>query len=284
MPPLELYQSIDWPVIVLLAAMIPVGQSFSDTGAADVAAQWLTEHLSHFSLFAALAVMTLATAIFSMFLNNVACAIVMGPVGIHVAEALGAPVDAFLLAVMIGCSSDFLTPIGHQNNLLVMGPGGYRFSDYPRLGGVMLVLVILTRPMCCRGFTADPRKGPSFRAGWLRPAACGARRRVHAGPTRQDHQRRLAGLDRPHNHAFGRRIGEGVYGPHLEGACGFTEVDKQVAQPVGAVNDGDFPRSRTALSRKAHQPASPASAIQAPLWTAMAREGRAHRRRKADWR
>jgi di/tricarboxylate transporter len=143
-PPLEIYRSIDWPVIVLLAAMIPVGQSFSETGAADQAAMWLTDHMRELNLFWALAVMTLATAIFSMFLNNVACAVVMGPVGINVAQALGAPVDAFLLAVLIGSSSDFLTPIGHQNNLLVMGPGGYKFSDYPRLGVVMLIIVIVT--------------------------------------------------------------------------------------------------------------------------------------------
>lgn len=140
----EVYRSIDWPVIVLLAAMIPVGRSFGDSGASEIAAQWLGSTLGDMSLFWALAAMTLATALFSMFLNNVACAIVMGPVAIQAAQAMDAPPDAFLLAVLIGSSSDFLTPIGHQNNLLVMGPGGYRFLDYPRIGLLMMAVVVLT--------------------------------------------------------------------------------------------------------------------------------------------
>lgn len=143
-PPLEIYRSIDWPVIVLLGAMIPVGRSFDATGAADIVAGWLTLALGDMSLFWGIAVLTAATAVFSMFLNNVATAVVMGPVAITAANALDVPVDAFLLAVLIGTSSDFLTPIGHQNNLLVMGPGGYRFIDYPRIGFLMLILVVLT--------------------------------------------------------------------------------------------------------------------------------------------
>ncbi len=144
LPADEVYRSIDWPVIVLLGAMIPVGKSFGDSGASEIAAAWLSHAMGDMSLFWALAAMTLATAIFSMFLNNVATAIVMGPVAMQAAVALGAPPDAFLLAVLIGASSDFLTPIGHQNNLLVMGPGGYRFLDYPRIGLLMMVLVVLT--------------------------------------------------------------------------------------------------------------------------------------------
>ncbi|ATQ44920.1 citrate transporter [Caulobacter mirabilis] len=144
LPADEVYRSIDWPVIVLLGAMIPVGKSFGDSGASEIAAAWLSHAMGDMTLFWALAAMTLATAIFSMFLNNVATAIVMGPVAMQAAVALGAPPDAFLLAVLIGASSDFLTPIGHQNNLLVMGPGGYRFLDYPRIGLLMMVLVVLT--------------------------------------------------------------------------------------------------------------------------------------------
>lgn len=144
LPTEEVYRSIDWPVIVLLGAMIPVGKSFGDSGASEIAAAWLSHAMGDMTLFWALAAMTLATALFSMFLNNVATAIVMGPVAMQAAVALGAPPDAFLLAVLIGASSDFLTPIGHQNNLLVMGPGGYRFLDYPRIGFLMMVLVVLT--------------------------------------------------------------------------------------------------------------------------------------------
>ncbi len=143
-PAADIYRSIDWPVIVLLGAMIPVGRSFGDSGASAVAAQWLGGAMGGMTLFWALAVMTLATALFSMFLNNVATAVVMGPVAIHAAHMLDAPPDAFLLAVLVGASSDFLTPIGHHNNTLVMGPGGYRFLDYPRIGGLLMVIVVLT--------------------------------------------------------------------------------------------------------------------------------------------
>ena len=80
--------------------------------------------------------------ILSIFLNNVATALIMAPLAIRVAELLGLAPDAMLLAVLIGASSDFLTPIGHQNNLLVMGPGGYRFSDYSRVGAIMALIVV----------------------------------------------------------------------------------------------------------------------------------------------
>ncbi|MCC7266819.1 MAG: SLC13/DASS family transporter [Caulobacteraceae bacterium] len=143
-PPLDIYQSVDWPTVVLLGAMIPIGQSFDSSGAAAITASWLTEALTGVSPFWALAALTAATAVFSMFLNNVATAVVMGAVAVQAARALGADVDAFLLAVLIGASSDFLTPIGHHNNMLVMGPGGYRFSDYPRIGALMMLIVILT--------------------------------------------------------------------------------------------------------------------------------------------
>ena len=143
-PPLDIYQAVDWPIVVLLGAMIPIGQSFDSSGAAAIAASWLTEALRDVSPFWALAAITGATALFSMFLNNVATAVVMGAVAVQAARALGADVDAFLLAVLIGASSDFLTPIGHQNNMLVMGPGGYRFTDYPRIGALMMLIVILT--------------------------------------------------------------------------------------------------------------------------------------------
>jgi di/tricarboxylate transporter len=82
------------------------------------------------------------TLLLSIFLNNVATAIIMGPMAIEVARLLGVNPDAALLAVLIGASSDFLTPIGHQNNLLVMGPGGYRFTDYARMGALLVVIVV----------------------------------------------------------------------------------------------------------------------------------------------
>lgn len=140
----EVYRSIDWTVIVLLAAMIPVGRSFETSGAAAIAAQMLGDVLAGMPLFVVIAAICSVTLLLSIFLNNVATAIIMGPLAIDAAHLLGVSPDAALLAVLIGASADFLTPIGHQNNLLVMGPGGYRFTDYARMGALLVGLVVVT--------------------------------------------------------------------------------------------------------------------------------------------
>lgn len=140
----EVYRSIDWSIILLLGAMIPVGQSFESSGAALATAQWLGDVLTGAPLPLVIGAVCALTLVLSIFLNNVACAVIMGPLAIALANILHVNPDAILLAVLIGTSSDFLTPIGHQNNLLVMGPGGYRFSDYSRMGGVLVLLVVIT--------------------------------------------------------------------------------------------------------------------------------------------
>jgi di/tricarboxylate transporter len=140
----EIYQSVDWTVVVLLAAMIPVGQAFQSSGAADIVAHWLADALSSAPLFWTLALLCAATLLLSIFLNNVATAIVMGPIAIQLAALINVSPDAALLAVLVGASSDFLTPIGHQNNMLVMGPGGYRFTDYARAGALLAALTVVT--------------------------------------------------------------------------------------------------------------------------------------------
>ena len=140
----EIYQSIDWTVVLLLAAMIPVGQAFQTSGAADLTAGWLADTLAGVPLFWTLAALCTGTLLLSIFLNNVATAIIMGPIAIHLSGLLGIDPDAALLAVLIGASSDFLTPIGHQNNMLVMGPGGYRFTDYARAGALLALLTVLS--------------------------------------------------------------------------------------------------------------------------------------------
>jgi di/tricarboxylate transporter len=147
LPPREIYSSVDWSVIVLIGAMIPVGESFQESGAALIFASMMAEALGDATLFWAAAAMVTATMVLSIFLNNVATAIIMGQIGLSVATAIGAPPDALLIAVLIGASSDFLTPIGHQNNLLVMGPGGYRFTDYARVGGPLALIVIFASAM-----------------------------------------------------------------------------------------------------------------------------------------
>ena len=143
LPPREIYSSVDWSIIVLIGAMIPVGQSFQTSGAAQLFATELAQVLSNASFFWAAAAMVTATMLLSIFLNNVATAIIMGQIAVSVAQALQVSPDALLIAVLIGASSDFLTPIGHQNNLLVMGPGGYKFTDYARVGAPLALIVIL---------------------------------------------------------------------------------------------------------------------------------------------
>jgi di/tricarboxylate transporter len=143
LPADEAYRAIDLPVIVLLAAMIPIGRAFDEAGGTGAIAAALGWVLSGAPLFVMLAVLVGLTMLLTIFLNNVATALVMAQVGIEAAGPLGIPPDAALIAVLIGCSCDFLTPIGHQNNLLVMRPGNYRFMDYPRVGAPLSVIAII---------------------------------------------------------------------------------------------------------------------------------------------
>lgn len=144
LPADEIYRSIDWSIVILLAAMIPVGRSFETSGAAGMVAEMLGHLLAGAPPIAALAALCALTLLLSIFLNNVATAIIMGPLALDAATLIGLAPDTALLAVLIGASSDFLTPIGHQNNLLVMGPGGYRFTDYARAGALLSALVVGT--------------------------------------------------------------------------------------------------------------------------------------------
>ena len=144
LPGEDIYRSVDWQVVVLLAAMIPIGRAFEETGASQMAASWLADILAHGTPAVALGGLCFASMLFSAFMNNVATAVVMGQVGAQAANTLGLPIEAALVAVLIGTSCDFLTPIGHQNNLVVMRPGGYRFADYPRMGAPLTLLVIVT--------------------------------------------------------------------------------------------------------------------------------------------
>ncbi|HET9428034.1 MAG TPA: SLC13 family permease [Allosphingosinicella sp.] len=139
----EAYRAIDIPVLILLAGMIPVGRAFDEAGGSEAIAEALGWLLSGAPLFVMLAVIVAVTMLLTVFLNNVATALVMAQVGVEAATTLGINPDAALLAVLVGASCDFLTPIGHQNNLLVMRPGNYRFSDYPKVGLPLSVLAVL---------------------------------------------------------------------------------------------------------------------------------------------
>ena len=141
-PPREVYTAIDWPVIVLLAALIPVAGAMEQTGAADVLARVLVDSVAQGNAIAALGVILVVTMFLSDVMNNAATAAVMCPIALGIAATLGVNPDSFLMAVAIGASCAFLTPIGHQNNTLILGPGGFRFSDYWRLGLPLEVLVV----------------------------------------------------------------------------------------------------------------------------------------------
>ena len=138
-----MYEAVDWPVIVLLGAMIPVGEALQSTGATDLLAGGLLHLTGSLSTPWLLVILIVITMTLSDVINNAATAVVMAPIAATVAERLGASADPFLMAVAIGASCAFLTPIGHQCNTLVMGPGGYRFGDYWRMGLPLEVLVVL---------------------------------------------------------------------------------------------------------------------------------------------
>ena len=139
----EVHAAIDGPILVMLAAIIPVSDSLRRTGATDVIAGWLAELGTTLPPTGALTLILIVAMIVTPFLNNAATVLVVAPIAAGFAELLGYRPEAFLMAVAIGAGCDFLTPIGHQCNTLVMGPGGYRFSDYPRLGLPLSMLVIL---------------------------------------------------------------------------------------------------------------------------------------------
>jgi di/tricarboxylate transporter len=143
LPADEAYRAIDIPVLVLLAGMIPVGRAFDEAGGSAGIAAALGWLLSGAPLFVMLAVLLATTMLLTVFLNNIATALVMAQVGVGAAATLGINPDAALLAVLIGSSCDFLTPIGHQNNMLVMRPGNYRFRDYPKVGLPLSVMAIV---------------------------------------------------------------------------------------------------------------------------------------------
>ncbi len=144
----RLYDAIDWPVIVLLGALFPVAGAIASTGAADVIAKGLMEGVAKGNPIVALTVILIVTMFLSDFMNNAATAAVMCPIAIGVAGQLGSSADAYLMAVAIGASCAFLTPIGHQNNTIIMGPGGFRFGDYWALGVPLeIVVVVVAVPM-----------------------------------------------------------------------------------------------------------------------------------------
>jgi len=142
MPLREVYSAIDGSVVVLLAALIPVATAVAETGAAALVASTLVQHVAFGLPILALGIVIVVTMSLSDVMNNAATAAVMAPIAIGVSRSLDTSADPFLMAVAVGASCAFLTPIGHQNNTLILGPGGYRFSDYWRMGLPLQMLVL----------------------------------------------------------------------------------------------------------------------------------------------
>ncbi len=143
LPAREAYSHIEWPILVMIGALIPVSDSLRTTGATDVIAAWLSSTASALPAWGAVGLILVAAMAVTPFLNNAATVLVMAPIASVFATQLGYRPEAFLMAVAVGAGCDFLTPIGHQCNTLVMGPGGYRFSDYARLGAPLSLIVIV---------------------------------------------------------------------------------------------------------------------------------------------
>ena len=138
----DLYDHIEWPVVVLLGSMIPLGAALDDAGGTALIANSLLGLGSDWPAWALLTLLMIVTMTLSDVLNNTATAIVAAPVGIQMAEGLGVSPDPFLMAVAVAASCAFLTPIGHKNNTLILGPGGYSFRDYWRMGLPLEILVV----------------------------------------------------------------------------------------------------------------------------------------------
>jgi di/tricarboxylate transporter len=142
MPLAEVYEAVDWPVIVLLGALIPIGGALESTGATVLIADGLTRVTADLPAVAVLALLMIITMSLSDILNNAATAVIMAPVAVDLGERMGANPDGLLMSVAVGASCAFLTPVGHQNNALVFGPGGYRFGDYWRMGLPLEILIV----------------------------------------------------------------------------------------------------------------------------------------------
>jgi len=138
----QLYESIEWPVVVLIGSLIPIGIALQTSGGAQIIAKALVNASQGAEPWMILTALMVVTIMLSDMLNNTATALIAAPVAISVAEKLNVSADPFLMGVAIASSSAFMTPIGHNNNTLIMGPGGYRFGDYWRIGLPLEILIV----------------------------------------------------------------------------------------------------------------------------------------------
>jgi di/tricarboxylate transporter len=138
----SVYDSVEWPVIVLLGCMIPIGAALQSTGATTLIAEGIVDISAGFSPLVVLTLLIIVTMTLSDVMNNTATAVIAAPIAVEIASLLSVNPDPFLMGVAVAASSAFLTPIGHKNNTLIMGPGGYRFGDYWRMGLPLEIIII----------------------------------------------------------------------------------------------------------------------------------------------
>jgi len=143
LPVREIYRQIDWPIIVLLGAMIPMSNALQTTGSTQLIADAMVSMTHSMPTWFILALIMIITMTLSDVINNAATALIMAPITVEIAITMGVSIDPFLMCVAVGASSAFLTPIGHQCNALILGPGGYRFADYWRMGLPLEILIII---------------------------------------------------------------------------------------------------------------------------------------------
>jgi di/tricarboxylate transporter len=139
----DIMASMEWQVVILLGSLIPIGHAFASSGAAQYLTDYVMSGVKDLSMPYILAGLMIITMLLSDLMNNAATAIIMAPIGVALAHKYHAPIDPFLMTVAIGSSATFLTPIGHQSNLLVMAPGGYKFFDYARMGLWLDILLVM---------------------------------------------------------------------------------------------------------------------------------------------
>ena len=139
----DLYESVEWPVIVLLGSMIPIGEAMESIGGTALIAQGIVDASAGWAPAIVLMILIVVTMSLSDVMNNTATAVIAAPIAVDIAERLDSNPDTFLMGVAVAASCAFLTPIGHKNNTLIMGPGGYRFGDYWRMGLPLEVLIVL---------------------------------------------------------------------------------------------------------------------------------------------
>jgi len=148
LPGKDVYRDVDWPIIILLGGLIPVGRALESTGATELVANSIVNLTDGLPIYMIIALILVTTMFLSDIINNAATALVMAPISVGIANQLGVNIDPFLMAVAIGASCAFLTPIGHQSNTLVMGPGGYQFGDYWRMGlPLEMIITIISVPL-----------------------------------------------------------------------------------------------------------------------------------------